>query len=167
MRPSPTSAGAEPKGHAVRAIEITFAGGERFIAELLDRAAPRSCDTVWANLPIEAEAWHATSSGYAVWHPVRFWAGVVEHPKVYGAQPGDLLINSQTLPVTMDGGVLVPQEIYIVYGPVAFFNFSGWFPMAHFGRIVEGGLDALAAACRRVHRQGREGLVYRPAGTEP
>jgi hypothetical protein len=86
---------------------------------------------------------------------------MVEHPRVYGASPGDVLINSQVLPVTMQGGVVIPQEIYIVYGPVAFFNFSGWFPMAHFGRIIEGGLDRLAEACRRVHRRGQERVAYR------
>jgi hypothetical protein len=144
----------------VRRVEITFAGGERFVADLLERDAPRCCDTVWANLPFDASAYHGTASGYTLWHPVSFWTGMVEHPRVYGASPGDLLINSQVLPVTMQGGVVIPQEIYIVYGPVAFFNFSGWFPMAHFGRIA-GDLDRLREACRRVHRRGQERVTYR------
>ncbi len=152
---------------AVRRVEIAFAGGERFVMELLERDAPRCCDTVWANLPFDASAYHATASGYTVWHPVSFWTGMVEHPRVYGASPGDVLINSQVLPVTMQGGVVIPQEIYIAYGPVAFFNFSGWFPMAHFGRIIEGDLDRLAAACRRVHRRGQERISYRRLEAAP
>jgi hypothetical protein len=129
--------------------------------ELLQHDAPRCCDTVWANLPFEAATYHGTTSGYTVWHPVSFWTGMVEHPRVYGASPGDVLINSQVLPVTMQGGVVIPQEIYIVYGPVAFFNFSGWFPMAHFGRIVEGGLDRLSEAGSRINRIGQERVSYR------
>lgn len=144
-----------------RRVEIRFAGGERFVAALLDGDAPRTCATFWGTLPFEAEALHATASGYALWHPVGFWAGAVEHPLVYGAQPGDLLLNSQTLPVTIHGGALVPQEVYIAYGPVIFFNFSGWFPMAHFGRIVEGELETLRAVGTRIHRRGREAVAYR------
>lgn len=131
------------------------------MAELLEQDAPRCCDTVWANLPLDAQVYHATSSGYAVWHPVAFWTGMVEHPQVYGASPGDLLINSQVLPVTMEGGVVIPQEIYLVYGPVAFFNFSGWFPMAHFGRIVDLDARRLLEVGRRVHRRGHERIAYR------
>ncbi len=150
-----------PRDRPQRGIELRFAGGETFVAMLLEREAPRAADTLWANLPFDAEAYHATASGYALWHPVSFWTGAVEHPRVYGGQPGDLLINSQTLPVTIHGSVLVPQELYIVYGPVIFFNFSGWFPMAHVGRIIDGDMEALRRACQRVHRMGRERLAYR------
>lgn len=78
-----------------RCIDICFASeSECFRAELIEDAAPQTCEVVWRALPIESmEAKHPIFSGLAITMPVPLDFDVIEHPTVL-SQIGDVLFHA-------------------------------------------------------------------------
>jgi hypothetical protein len=138
-----------------RHIAIEFEPGERYVAELLDDAAPTTCAAVWDALPIERDdARHPMFSGLAVYTVVDFRVDVVENPYVIAGDVGDLLFHSNPNDSFVFDSRPHACEIYIPYGPLLVCDWAGETPLNKFGRIVDGDLERLRAIGRRFRLDG-------------
>jgi hypothetical protein len=143
-----------------RHISLTLAG-ERFVGELLDGIAPRTCEAVWNGLPIvRDDLRHPMYSGQAIYTMTDFRIdGVIENPYVMAGAAGDLLFHANP-----NDSVLFDQrphanELYVAYGPLMVWDWAGPTGLNKFGRIVEGDVSRLAAIGRKVREEGFQPLT--------
>lgn len=146
----------------MRRLRLTFGeDGVSAVAELLDAEAPVTCETLWAALARPMRGWgmHARWVGAEVMidmpasHRTFDGASIPLENGTCFPIPGDLIWFH--FPAHAWEGVHEPiYEFGIVYGrDTRMFIPIGWTPGNRFGRIVEN-LDAFAAVCKRVHREG-------------
>jgi len=125
---------------AEKRIEISFERGGKFIATLLTKEAPKTCDAILKKLPIEETVYHATTAGQEL-----FFKG--------GLGVG-FQIENAVKPKAGDIGYAVDQEwqnVLIYYGD--FITFPKYFNI--FARVTEN-MEELLAVGRRVWTQGIE-----------
>lgn len=145
--------------------------GARGVARLLDEDAPRTCDAVWAALPLEDELYHAK---YARNEVYAFFSALADPPiglenPTITPIPGDLCyfeFSSGQLPAGSYGyaedqgsaGRDMVVDLALFYGRnnLLINGDVGFVPGNVFATVVEG-LDELAAACNRVWREGAVG----------
>jgi hypothetical protein len=161
-----------------RHLEITLEQrGARAVARLLDDAAPRTCDAVWAALPLSAPAFHGKYARNEVYHLVPGFADPEPGPENTSVTPipGDLMYFSFSADqlFTPSHGYRADEtpssservvDLAYFYGRnnLLLNGDQGWVPGNVFGTIVEG-LDALAAASQDLWLRGVEGerLAFR------
>ena len=139
-------------------VKLTGArDGVTVVAALLAEEAPRTCERIWSELPLEGELHHAIWSGpetYLLIDPaIRIGP---EHQTVHPL-PGEIGYY------TLEGGQQIgwPDDI----SEIAFFYGRGARPSMPngpvavnlFARIVEN-LDGFAAFCGRIKREGLKSL---------
>lgn len=157
-----------------RRMKISLAKrGVSCIAELLDKDAPRTCEAVWAALPLEGPAQHAKYARNEVYALVPNFTDRpvgTENPTVTPI-PGDVVFfdfhggmldrsfkedtGIADLPGAIDLAIFYGRNNLLINGDV------GWVPGNVFATIVEG-LDVMAQACHDVWRSGSVGerLLY-------
>jgi hypothetical protein len=121
-------------------IEISFEGGGKFIATLLTKEAPKTCEAILKKLPIEETVYQAMTAGQELYFKGGFGVGFP--------------IENAVKPKAGDVGYAVDQEwqnILIYYGD--FITFPKYFTI--FARITDN-LEELLAVGRRVWTQGIE-----------
>lgn len=92
-------------------IELSFERGGTFVAELLEKEAPKTCAEFLSHLPVTFSVSHSTCSGDAVvCYPDDMMKMVPEHQHTVGIFPGTLGFLCEK-PEWM-----IPNEIYITYG---------------------------------------------------
>ncbi len=148
--------------------------GVSCVAELLDKDAPRTCDTVWNSLPQGGDVHHAKYARNEVYAMVPRFAPEEpgqENPTVTPI-PGDVVYFSfeggmldrqfkeeksiDHLPGVIDLAIFYGRNNLLLNGDV------GWVPGNVYATIVDG-LDQMAEACNDVWRSGSVGerLTYR------
>lgn len=143
-----------------RIIQLEFRDGVTFEAELFEDATPVTVQIFWESLPFTQELKHASYSGAALYADLPRNVRKVENPYVLGCETGDLVINTQATGIRVEGKEIL-DELMIVYGPVTFFNWTGWFPVNRFGRIIRGDLAVLKKTGERVREFGKEKITVR------
>ncbi len=139
----------------MNSIKIEFEKGGVFKARLLEKEAPKTCSTINMHLPFKYRFHHSIVSGQAlVTLPPDLWVER-ENQRVAGIPPGALCF------LVKDEPVLVPDEIYIVYG---LFISRGLTvdmkqPVNVFAQI-EDKLDELREIGRRVLMEGAEEVKF-------
>ena len=93
-----------------RKIEIKFEKGGIFTANLLEKEAPNTCETIWNRLPLTLEFYNSIVSGQAIVTLPKDLTVEPENQMTLGLPPGTLAFLVRDVPK------LVPDEIYIVYG---------------------------------------------------
>jgi hypothetical protein len=148
-----------------RHIEIEFRdASESYLAELLDVAAPITCNTVWDALPIERDdARHPMYSGLGVYTMVDFGVDAVENPYVLAGSVGDLLFHSNPNNSWLFDSRPHSSEIYVPYGPLLVWDWAGPTRLNKFGKIVEGDLQHLRVIGKRFREEGFQRMVLRRA----
>lgn len=152
-----------------RHISIEFKDEtERFTAELLEEAAPRTCQAVWDALPIHRDdARHPMYSGLGVYTLVDFRLNEVENPHVIASNIGDLLFHSNPNNSWVFDRRPHACEIYVAYGPLLVCDWAGETALNKFGRIVEGDLERLRAIGKRFRCEGFQRMALdRAEGVE-
>lgn len=138
------------------------------VARLLDDQAPRTCDAVWAALPLAGDAYHAKYARNEVYTMVPRFAAAepgVENPTVTPI-PGDVVYFSFSggmldldfkqekgidhLPGAIDLAIFYGRNNLLLNGDI------GWVVGNVYATIVDG-LDEMAAACHDVWRSGSVG----------
>jgi hypothetical protein len=139
-----------------RQISIEFKDeSERFIANMLDEAAPQTCSAVWDALPIDRDdARHPMYSGLGVYTMVDFRLDVVENPYVTAGAVGDVLFHANPNKSWLFDSRPHACEIYIPYGPLLISDWAGETPLNKFAQIVEGDLTVLPAIGKRFREAG-------------
>ena len=121
-------------------IEISFERGGKFIATLLPKEAPKTCEAILKKLPIEETVYQAMTAGQELY--------------LKGGLGVGFPIENAVKPKAGDVGYAVDQEwqnILIYYGD--FITFPKYFTI--FARITDN-LEELLAVGRRVWTQGIE-----------
>ena len=144
-----------------RQIELEFESGQIFRADLLEEGAPETCRLVWEALPIEVRVGHSFWYGCALNVRLSVKLDKIENPYVLGMDRGDILLNTNPNKLTVNDSWVVPPDVFIVYGPARFFDFSGWVPCNRFARIVEGDLGKLGAIGTQLRERGVQTLKIR------
>lgn len=157
-----------------RHLSITLPSrGVSCVAELLEKDAPRTCEAVWAALPLGGDIYHAKYARNEVYTMVQRFADEeigLENPTVTPI-PGDVVYFDFTggmldrkfkeekgiagLPGVVDLAVFYGRNNLLLNGDV------GWVPGNVYATIVDG-LDRMAEACNDVWRSGGVGerLLY-------
>ena len=147
-------------------IEIVFLEeGVAVRALLLEREAPRTCQTVWEILPLAGDGIHAAYSGTVV--GIHFDPTVVapEENATTCIHTGDVMFTHYD-PAFRHGHPDPVSEIYWAYDRDARPTLPGkWVPATAnvFGRIV-GDASAFYSVCRRIPREGWKRVEIRRAG---
>ena len=147
-------------------ISIEYERGGKFVLELLEKDAPKTCKVVWDALPIETDAQHAQYSGQLMfWFTPTVRFDELENPKVMGLFPGHLAFNPHFLHKlhVQAPSVAVPQEMFYVYGGCVPADWCGPAPVNLFANTVEGSLDELAEIGKRTRRLGFEKVWMKKA----
>lgn len=143
-------------------IEIEI-GGVTFVANLLDKKAPKTCAAISSILPHEGVTYHQFWSGngiqvhdetlkkmkkeFGLW-PSDNFPDYGENPSIFGC-PGDV------------GFYPVGHGIFISYGKTRFYGPpEGVEPTYIFAEIKEN-LDKLEEIGRRIGRHGQQKIVFR------
>lgn len=118
-----------------RLIRLTI-GAHSLVARLELDAAPKSCATLLAALPLERSLLHARWSGECGWAPLGAFGGRLEPENATRyPSPGQILLYA---------GDLSEPEILIAYGAAAFACKAGPLAGNHVLTVVEGA-EQLAA----------------------
>ena len=142
-------------------MEIKLEKGGNFVADMLEKEAPKTCQKVWDALPIVCDAQHAQYSGKIIfWFAPQVKFDEIENPKLMGLYPGDLAFNCHPLHrLHLTPSLGIPLEMLIVYGGCVQGDWCGTSPVNHFARIVEGNLDELEKIGLRIRREGFEKIT--------
>ena len=149
-------------GSSGKQIEVEI-GGVTFVANLLDKKAPKTCEAILSILPHEGVAYHQFWSGngiqvhnevlakmkkdFGLW-PTDNFPDYSENPSIYGS-PGEI------------GFYVVGHGIFISYGKTRFFGPpEGVEPTYIFAKITEN-LDKLEEIGRRIGRHGQQKIIFR------
>jgi hypothetical protein len=131
-------------------IAIEFEKGGKFIATLMEDKAPKTCETVWKNLPFSGRIGHAYYSGMLMYLLLKTRFKELENAQCIGLQPGDVVY------ITPFFGDVWHDELAFIYGHALVQDKCGYLPANHFARITEGSLEELAAVGTRIREEGRE-----------
>jgi hypothetical protein len=123
------------------------------VAELLEKEAPRTCETLWKALPFEGDLIHAMWSGPETYLPIDPAIRIEPEHQTLHPLPGEIGFYS------VSGGRIIgwPDDM----AEIAFFYGRGARPsmptgpvaMNVFARIVEG-LSEFSTVCARLHKEG-------------
>lgn len=132
-------------------IKVEFEKGGTFVARLLEEDAPLTCKAIEAHLPFAYRFHHSMVSGQAVVTLPPDLTVPRENQWVVGVKPGAITFLVRDVPV------LVPDEIYIVYGLFMSrgLTVNAYQPVNVFAQI-EDDLDELVIVGRRVLMNGAE-----------
>jgi hypothetical protein len=130
---------------------VEFEKGGAFVARLLEDEAPLTCTAIRAHLPFAYRFHHSMVSGQAVVTLPPDLTVPRENQWVVGVKPGALTFLVRDVPV------LVPDEIYIVYGLFMSrgLTVNAYQPVNVFAQIDDD-LGELATVGRRVLMGGAE-----------
>lgn len=123
---------------------------------VFDDRAPRTCDKVWALLPIEDRTIQVRWSG-AAWRTeknYRLELDEIENP-VTVLSAGDIIYYDDA-----------PRNLYkigVAYGEAAWRDFAGDLKVAHIGRITQN-LEAIVRVSDRIIFEGPKRVRIRRAG---
>jgi hypothetical protein len=147
----------------VKQIVIEFEKGGKFVADLLENEAPRTCKAIWDKLPIVSDAQHAQYSGQLIFFfTPTLRLDDLENPKVMGLFPGDISFNTHFLhKLHLTPALNVPQEMFITYGGCIPADWCGPSPVNHFAKITQGSLEELAEIGKRTRREGFEKITMK------
>jgi hypothetical protein len=142
-------------------MQIEFQKGGVFTAELLEKAAPKSCETIWNRLPFTYEFYHSIVSGRAILTLPPDLTMEPENQMVMGINPGTISFLVRDVPK------IVPDEIYISYGIFVSrgLTVNAYQPVNVFAKINEN-LDELDMVCRRVLMKGAETVKFSKKGQQ-
>ncbi len=128
--------------------KVEIKSGEfRFIAELLEEEAPKTCAAFKKMLPLESEFIHVRWSGEGVWIPygdTRIGLDYENHTS--HPSKGEMLLYP---------GGISEMEIILAYGRCCFSSMHGQLSGNHFLTITEG-LDRLYEFGRKVLYEGAQ-----------
>lgn len=133
-------------------------------AELLEDAAPTTCQFVWERLPAQNRTMHGMYSGREVFIMVNPPEPVKEENLVNLPLPGEILYFYQAGGI-YNGADEPYAEICVIYGRSVQLRGEGGLPgwANLFARMV-GDWSAFAEACRRVRYEGPQVLRVERAG---
>jgi hypothetical protein len=139
----------------VSRLKIEFEKGGTFVARLLEEEAPLTCKVIKASLPFAYRFHHSMVSGQAVVTLPPDLTVPRENQWVVGVRPGAITFLVRDVPV------LVPDEIYIVYGLFMSrgLTVNAYQPVNVFAQI-DGDLDELVTLGRRVLMSGAEMVKF-------
>ena len=130
-------------------------GPHRFVAQLEEQAAPRTCAAFLARLPFSNQVIHSRWSGEAVWIPLGdLETGLGFENHTNHPSRGDVLWYP---------GGFSETEILFAYGSSSFASKMGALAGNHFLTVVEGG-DRLAEMGRLVLWQGAQPIRFEDLG---
>ena len=134
----------------MKVLKIEVPGYPAFIADLLYKEAPKTCDAFCAALPYrDAPLGHAKWSGCVISLFTDTVFGIAENSRGMGVCPGDILFNPH-----VHDAAEHPNEASIVYGPAAMRTFSGFAIANLFARVRPEYLDTLAELGNEINRHG-------------
>lgn len=137
-------------------FKLEFSKGGIFKAMLLEKLAPKSCNALLGSLPFSSSVLHGSFSGHIFYLKKTYELNEIENPVVFGAQPGDIFINTNPNKSVFEGKI-IPSQIVIAYSTsVIFWNWAGWLPSNHFAKIIEGDLGELFRIGQRIKWEGKE-----------
>jgi hypothetical protein len=149
-----------------RELELVFRDeGASVRVEMLDAAAPQTCDAVWQALPLEGEAGHGIYSGTVVGLFMDPTIVVAEENATTYIQTGDVMFTHYDAN-TRHGYPEAISEIYLAYDRYARPTVPGLGLPATaniFGRVV-GDATAFYDICRQLPRVGTKWLIARARG---
>ena len=134
-----------------RKIEIKFEKGGIFTANLLEKEAPNTCETIWNRLPLTLEFYNSIVSGQAIVTLPKDLTVEPENQMTLGLPPGTLAYLVRDVPK------LVPDEIYIVYGLFVSrgLTVNNYQPVNIFAQITEN-IEELKLIGKRILMKGAE-----------
>jgi hypothetical protein len=137
-------------------LKIEFQKGGVFYARLLEKEAPKTCETILARLPFEYRFHQSIVSGHAVVALPPDLTVEPENQRTIGIPAGGLSFLVQ------DPARNVPDEIYIAYGPY-FISRCSYIEMQQpvnvFAQVDEN-LDELRKIGSRVLMEGAEVVKF-------
>ncbi len=137
-------------------FKLEFSRGGVYKAQLLTTVAPRTCESFLKALPISTSVLNSSFSGHTFYFQKSLAIHEVENPVVFGAQPGDIFLNTNVGRAVFEGEIL-PPRVLVAYGTsVVLWNWAGWTPSNHFAKVVEGDLGELWKIGRRLRWEGKE-----------
>ena len=139
-------------------FKLEFAKGEVFKAKLLEKAAPKTCRVFLESLPFSCSGLTEAFCGYLLYLEKSFELHEPENPYVFGVQPGDILLNINTNKAIFEDKIVAPKMVIPFYKSVILWNWSGLTPSNLFAKIIDGDLEALLLAGRRILKEGKEDI---------
>ena len=110
------------------------------------------------SLPYSTSLLHGIFSGHVFYGTKGFGLNEIENPMVFGAQAGDIFLNTNANGSMFEGKV-TPSRIVISYSSsVVLWNWAGFLPSNHFAKIIEGDLGELFRVGQRIKWEGKEDL---------
>ena len=141
-----------------KSFKLEFSKGGTFKAQLLEDMAPKTCQAFLDSLPFTSRVLNGSFCGHMFYTTRGFVFSEIENPVVFGAQPGDIFLDTNANKSMFEGQV-VPPQIGIAYSSkVILWNWAGWLPSNHFARIVDGDLGELYRVGRRIFWEGKEDM---------
>ena len=156
----------------VRKMEIVLEKrGVRCVAELLDDRAPKTCEAMWAAMPVGGQAYHAKYASNEVYCLVAPFAESEpgQENSTIAPAAGDVVyfrfppghVKQPELAKTADRVGMVDLALFYAPNNLLLSPATGFVPGNVFARITEN-FEAMAAACDSIWREGfvDERLVY-------
>lgn len=133
-------------------------------ARLLDDRAPRTCDAIWASLPIEGDVAHSRYARHQIYTLVPGRSAPPPENTTITPIPGDLVYwpVPVTDPAEVPAGTQVLMDLGVYYdrNNLLLSPDVGWQPNTVYGTVTDG-LDELAAAAVDIWRSGAVGETLR------
>ena len=143
-----------------RFIKIEFQRGGAFKAKMLDSVAPKTCQVIYDSLPFSSGALNLSFSGYAFYLLKSFQFHELENPLVFGAQPGDIFLNTNINRSVFEGKIVPPRIVVAYRSSVILQNWSGYTPSNHFAKIVEADMEEFWQIGKRIRWEGQEDVSF-------
>ncbi len=143
-----------------RFIKIEFGRGGAFKAKMLDSLAPKTCRLIYDSLPFSSGGLNSSFSGYVFYLMKGFEFHELENPVVFGAQPGDIFLNTNVNRSVFEGNILPPRIVVAYSSAVILQNWAGYTPANHFAKIVDGDMEKFYQVGKRIRWEGREEITF-------
>ena len=143
-----------------RFIKLEFQRGGTFKAKMLDHLAPKTCRVVYDSLPFSSGALNGSFSGYVFYLEKGFDFHELENPVVFGAQPGDIFLNTNANRSVFEGKILPPRIVVAYSSSVILQNWAGYLPSNLFAKIVDADMEKFYQVGKRIRWEGREAITF-------
>jgi hypothetical protein len=149
-------------GFMIKEIEIQI-GDQVFVAEMLNKKAPKTCAAIKSILPLESVTWHQFWSGQGLQcHDMRLKQMARDHGMWPNADFPDYEENPNIYGSAGDVGFYpIGHGLFITYGKCRFFGaLDGAEPTYIFAKIKDN-LDELYQLGREIGRKGEQKIILR------
>ncbi len=138
-------------------LEFTFQRGGSLIVSTADKA-PKTCDAIRQDLPIQAKIFQARWSGKEIFVPIALKQKPPRERQNIRASLGDVIYFREWEDSYEHTGF---EAIGLFYGPEIVREWRGDAPVNVFGQVDPSQFELLQAIGDRVWREGGEGISIR------